>query len=149
MAFITVEDRLGEISVIVFAKQYSRFGAMLTADSAVVVSGKISVEEGGSPEILLSAVTPLSSNSGKGALDEYCEQVSAPKKIYLKLPRLDERALSPVYRMAALYSGKDEVIVYDASVGKYSSMKNVRINCSERVISKLKELFGENNVVVK
>ena len=73
----------------------------------------------------------------------------APSKIYIKLERFDESKLAPVYRMSNLNPGRCAVIIFDASVKKYLSVKNVYISADEKVITRLKSLYGELNVVVK
>ena len=56
MAFITLEDRLGEIEVIVFAKIYSRFKEEIYQDNAVIIQGKLSVEDNDEIKILASSL---------------------------------------------------------------------------------------------
>ena len=54
-----------------------------------------------------------------------------------------------MYRISALNPGMDELIIYDVSSGKYLKMTNANIDASEKVVNKLKALYGEANVVVK
>ena len=63
MAFIKLEDRYGEIEVIVFSKQYSRFASELFNENAVVIDGTISYEDGDDAKILMTALEVLKSNS--------------------------------------------------------------------------------------
>lgn len=65
------------------------------------------------------------------------------------MERFDEAKLIPVYRIASLTPGKAPLAVYDSSSGKYISVKNVTLSTEEKVISRLKALFGEDNVVIK
>ena len=46
MAFIKLEDRYGEIEVIVFAKQYKNFSSEIFVENAVCIEGSISFEDG-------------------------------------------------------------------------------------------------------
>ena len=63
MAYLTLEDKLAEIEVVVFAKQYSAMYSELYVDNAVCIQGNISAEEGEDPQILLSSVEKLTPNS--------------------------------------------------------------------------------------
>jgi DNA polymerase-3 subunit alpha len=45
MAFVTLEDLVGSVEVVVFPKDYDRYGALLTEDSKVFIRGRASVEE--------------------------------------------------------------------------------------------------------
>ena len=146
MAFVTVEDRIGEIVVIVFAKQYAKLSGELNVENAVVIEGRISAEEGEEPEIILSKLTTLDSN------DNYrkeSESASVVKKIvYVKLQRFEEQRLKPIYRLSDLYPGADDVVVYDSSSKKYIAIKNAHIN-SAKALERLAGSYGEENVVVK
>ncbi len=145
MAFITLEDSLGEIEVIVFSKQFARYQNDLKEENAVLIEGKISVEDNNEPKILLSRLTNLKTNS------EYVEEVStkAESTLYIKLEAFDTARLNPIYRLAALYPGVCRVVIYDAKQKKYIAIKNVSINPCDEVVSRLKSYFGDSSVVLR
>ncbi|MBQ9070296.1 MAG: DNA polymerase III subunit alpha [Clostridia bacterium] len=154
MAFITLEDRIGEIEVIVFAKQYAKVSSELTEENAVIIEGRISEEEGEASKIILSRLTPLMSNSryeaetAKAAKNESAAQPQ--KRLYIKLDSFDESRILPIYRIANLNPGKTPVVIFDAASKKYIAIKNVTVNADhDSVISRLKSIFGESNVVLK
>ena len=45
MAFLNLEDLVGNVEVVVFPKDYEKYGPMLTEDAKIFVKGRISVEE--------------------------------------------------------------------------------------------------------
>lgn len=45
MAFVTLEDLVGSVEIVVFPRDYERYAAMLTEDEKVFVCGRASVEE--------------------------------------------------------------------------------------------------------
>ena len=146
MAFITVEDRIGEIGVIVFAKQYAKLSGELNVENAVVIEGRISAEEGEEPEIILSKLVSLESNDN---FKKEQKSVDPSKKtVYVKLQRFDEQRLKPIYRLSDLYPGSDDVVVFDSSSRKYIAIRNSHVN-SEEALERLKGSYGEENVVVK
>ena len=147
MAFITLEDGTSEIEVIVFARSYQIYSDLIRKDNAVIISGTISTEEGESPKILLSDAKELLANTefeaealGKDALKE--------KKLYIKVPSLIDSRIEKIVRIAAINPGKTKIVLYDESTGKYSQMKNSLVECDDRVMSRLKSLFSDNNVVL-
>ena len=148
MAFITLEDRFGEINVIVFARQYSQYASVLTPENAVYISGKLSFDEGEMPEIILSSVTQLKSDAELNELKETIKE-NIQRRIYIKIPSVNDKAIAPLYRLSALNPGRDELIIYDVASTKYLKMTNAPIEASEKVIGRLKSLYGEGNVVVK
>ncbi len=148
LAFITLDDKYGEITVVVFTKQYARFSADLFLENAVVIEGSISVGDGEEPEILLSNMYPLKSNSEfHGEKENFTEK--RKKRIYIKVETLSDKRLPSVTRMAMLNPGKTEIAVFDSSHGKYSIIKDVCIDANEKVVIRLKSIFGEGNVVLK
>ncbi len=151
MAFVTVEDRYAEIEVVVFAKQYAANSVLLFADNAVLIEGNISTEDGEAPRILLSSITPLTADGVSVRPDkpEHLKTKEAAQRLFIRLASLDENVLQPIFRLAALNRGNTEIVLYDTSTGKYSSMKNITVRPSEYVTDKLKKIFGENNVILK
>ena len=147
MAFITLEDRIGEIGVIVFAKQYQRLSSDLVDENAVVIEGRISADEGEEPEIILSKLTNLKSN--ENFKREKSAAANTQKTVYVKLASFDESRLLPIYRLGSLNPGNDGVVIFDSSVKKYIAIKNVRINVTPEVAERLIASYGEGNVVIK
>lgn len=62
MAFITLEDRYGEIECILFPKLYTEYAQLALPDSVIAVCGEISLREDEPPKLLLRAVAPLRVN---------------------------------------------------------------------------------------
>ena len=145
MAFITVEDRYAEIEVIVFARSYRQFSDLIAPETAVVVSGSISLEEGEQPKILLSSIEALKT-------DAELSRTVAPKaesRIYIKVPDLSDPRINNIGRIAALNRGDAKVVLFDVSKKKYCAMKDVSVAPSEKVMSRLRSIFSDENVVFK
>lgn len=145
MAYLTVEDRLAEIEVIVFSKNYQKFSEILEEDSAVIIGGNISVEDDEAPRILLSEALPLSSNSDY--LGKKIE--NSGQTIYIKVQTLSDSRINNVKRMAMLNCGNAKLVLYDESTKKYSALKGLLIEPSDRVLARLYSIFGEKNVILK
>ncbi len=90
MAFVQLEDLYGVTEVLVFPKVYERVGAMLQPESAVLMSGKLSVREDEAPKLLLNAVSPLGSAPEKTENPRPKAAAKGPKKLYLRLKK-DQR----------------------------------------------------------
>ncbi len=147
MAFITVDDKFGEIEVIVFARQYKEFSSQIFEDNAVLIEGQASAEDGEDARVVLDSVKPLKTNS------EYEAQMSSanasylkPERIFIKVPNMNDKRIASVIRMSALEPGSVPVIFYDESTGKYQSMKKLTVSSSQGVLERLIFAFGEENV---
>ena len=147
MAYITLEDRLAEIEVVVFAKQYSAYYSELYVDNAVCIQGNISAEEGEEPRILLSGAEKLIPNAS------YVEQSDAePEKkniLYIRVKDQRDERIPLIYRIAGLNRGQTQVVLFDDSTRKSLSMKNILVDPSEKVMTKLRDIFGQNDVILR
>ena len=145
MAFITLDDKFGEIEIIVFAKLYKQFSSEIFEDNAVVIEGRASAEDGEDARILLESLKSLKTNS------EYKEIQKTPtqkqqKRIYIKVPNMSDPRINTVIRTATLNPGRVPIVFYDASTGKYQAMKNLTVNDSDKVIERLQTVFGRENI---
>ncbi len=143
MAFLTLEDRYSEIEVIVFARQYKQYADNLFVEAAVSIVGNISTEEGEAPRVLLTSVELLKSNA------EFVNRNSESqkqKRIYVKVRGLDDERISVIYRLAALNRGDTSIVLFDMNTKKYSVMKDVSIDPSDKVIERLVSRFGAESV---
>ena len=146
MAFLKLEDKYGEVEVIVFAKQYSAFASELFVENAVFVEGSVSYEDGDEVRILLSGIRPLTNNA------EFKNVPSAPKKeetLYIRVQTRDTKCINVLTRMALLNPGNTKIAVYELDSKTYYGLKDVKISPSEKVLSRLKTTFGESNVILK
>ncbi len=152
MAFITVEDKLAEIEVIVFARQYQKFSDEIFSENAVCIDGNISEEEGEDPKILLSNLTPLKSNAdfkiGHSNANASSPGISE-STIYIKVDGLSDKRIPQITRMSLLYSGKCDIVVYDINTKKYSGIKDIKIDPNDKVLERLYTIFGKENVILK
>ena len=65
MAFITLEDKTGEIEVIAFPRTLTDYGWALESDSVVAVNGTLQYKEDDAPKLLLRRAVPLKENGAK------------------------------------------------------------------------------------
>ncbi len=145
MAFLTLDDRYGEIEIIVFAKYYKQYSDFVFDDSAVLITGQTSAEDGEDARVLLDSLQPLKTNA-EYAAEKKKEQKSAPERIYIKVPDMNDKRIATVIRLASLMPGNVPVIFYDVSTGKYRAMQRLTLSSDEAAVSKLIKTFGEENV---
>ena len=146
MAYLTIEDRFAEIEVIVFAKQYTAYYSELYVDNALCIQGNISAEEGEEPKILLSSAEKLVSNSN---YVEEKEEHSKKNVLYIRVPNQKDERIPLIYRISALNRGQTQIVLFDDSTRKSLAMKNILIDPTEKVINKLRDIFGQNDVILR
>ncbi len=140
MAFVTVEDRYGEIELLVFPNQYRRYASYLAPDAAVAASGELSVREGEPPKLLLSSVRTLRLGT---------EAPRQEKKLYIRVDSLEGDKGVRARELIDRAAGQTPVVFYDLSTGKYSAYVDHGVRLDETLLLRLGNLLGEGSVIVK
>ena len=148
MAYALLDDKYGEIEVVIFARQYAKISYLIAEDNAVVIEGRLSVEEGEGAKILLSSAEELLNDSEYKA-DEAKAKPVKEQKLYIKLDDLSDARTAAIYRISSLNPGKCPIVLFDAGSGKYVAMKNTYISPGDKVLVRLRSLYGDANVVLK
>lgn len=136
MAFITIEDLLGTVEVVVFPRDYEKNRDYLEVDSKVFVRGRVSEEDDKPSKMICEKIIPFERTK---------------KELWIQFPDkatfLDEEQI--VYGYLADSDGDDEVMIYCAkerAVKKLPKNRNIGIN--EQILSRLMNHFGEKRVKV-
>lgn len=152
MAFVTLEDSFAEIEVIVFSKQYKQYSDLLSEEAAVVINGSVSSEDSDAPRILLADAEALviDSEYTKTAEKSRAEsKTKDEKRLYIKVTSLGDTRIEKVWRVCTLNRGDVPVVLYDESSKKYSLLKGAFVRADDNVISRLKTIFSNENVILK
>lgn len=156
MARIEIEDFDGVINAVVFPKVYERRKNIVQPDSVVAISGKVSLKDEGSADILVENVVPieeirtLSTRDPQPHTSSVRETINNPIKIRVsdevKAKYADEKALLlRISDMLSLYPGDRDVLVYiDGKMIRAD--RNHRANITDELKEKLIINFGEENV---
>ena len=156
MAFVTVEDRTGEIEVICFSSALGECGYVLLPNSVVCVTGAISLKDEGSVKLILRSAETLTPDE---ALPEelprqneettVAQRPGITRKMFLKIPSVS----SPEYRQAkglvGIFDGAVPVVFFDAERNEYLSSDIQTCSGSDFLVKELIALLGSENVVIK
>lgn len=136
MAFITLEDLVGTLEIIIFPKDYEKNSHLLELDSKVFVRGRVSTEE---------------EKNGKLICERIYSFDDTKKELWLKFDTVEdydgrERELLEQLKAS---DGQDRVIIYIAGTKQMKQLPpNWNVQAEERLLEGLKELLGEKNVKV-
>ncbi len=134
MAFITLEDLVGSVEVIVFPKTYEANAPRLNEDAKVFIEGRVSVEEDRDAKLIAGKILTF---------DEM------PKTVWIRFPdrgSYDAKA-EVLDRLIAGSDGGDEVAIYlkdSKQVKKLGRSQTIRAD--KDMLSILAEEFGKENV---
>ena len=134
MAFLTVEDLLGTVEVVVFPRDYEKNKNQLVEDEKVFITGRVSVEEDKPSKLI-------------------CEKIKnfkdITREVWIQFTDMNayqenERQLYNILRES---DGKDRVVIYVRSPKAVKRLsENWTVNADEDLLRKLSEKFGSENV---
>lgn len=136
MAFLTVEDLVGTVEVVVFPKDYEQSSALLTEDRKIFVRGRVSCEDDKPSKLICEKIWPF-----EDVVQELWIQFADKKEYQEK-----EQQLFDVLRHS---EGKDHVAIYVRSERAVRRLgENWTVRADEAMQQRLGELFGKENVKV-
>ncbi len=136
MAFLSLEDMVGTVEVIVFPKTYEANAPRLNTDTKVFIEGRVSVEEDRDAKLIASKIT---------LFDEIA------RTVWIRFANIDEYSAKEreLFSMLAESDGKDEVTVYLTDTKQVKKLgKGYTIKADKDMIEMLANAFGRENVQV-
>lgn len=134
MAFISLEDLVGTVEVLIFPNDYERHQKYLEEDQKVYIRGRVSASEDQQAKLICEKIVPF---------DEI------PKEIWIKFDSKENymQREQELYRMLELESGKDRVVIFCAREKAVKRLENrYAVQGDDRVVGMLRKAFGEENV---
>ena len=146
MAYVTLEDDTGTMELLTFSNALGQYGSYLHENSAVMITGRISVREDKDPQMVVNRVQPLADYTDAEVAAAQTAENAAARTLYLKVESETQpgiRKLLPILRM---FPGRMRTVIYYADTGK-----RVGGSCmpDDWMLRELRELLGEKNVVLK
>ncbi len=164
MAFLKIEDRLGEIELVIFPKVLEKYSYFLAPDAPVAAVGELSVSEDAPPKLLVSKMelliagfdgeaeplaAPRKSYPKKEAAPTTPAAPAKPRVLYLKFARLDGEIFRRVESLLGIFDGAVPVVYYDASAGTYQKETGIAVEPMPHMLAQLRALLGDDAVVLK
>ena len=136
MAFLTVEDLVGTVEIVVFPRDYEKNSKFMEVDEKVFIQGRVSAEDERASKLICENIYPFD---------------SAPRELWLQFETKEEFLSKEegLYQDLRESDGNDAVVVYVRSpkaVKRLGASKNVKIN--QELLVKLYEKYGKDNVKV-
>ncbi|MSS62759.1 DNA polymerase III subunit alpha [Velocimicrobium porci] len=136
MAFITIEDLLGTVEVIIFPKDYEKNKSLLVEDEKVFIQGKVAVEEDRGGKVICQKIIPFS---------------SIPRELWIKFANKqefveNEQTLDEILSDS---DGDDVVCIYlecEKAIKRMPKSKNIKAD--KELVAKLSEKFKSENIKV-
>ena len=150
MSYIMLEDDTGSIELIAFQKALDSGGCYVVENASLIVRGRISVRDEKEPQIMVDSIRPLS-DIGTLAQTAAVQKPAAPaaqpgQKLWVKLPGADDPRLHKIELILTMFPGTEQMIIWCER-----EKKRIGARCliHPALVQELKEMLGEENVVVK
>lgn len=136
MAFLTLEDLVGSMEIVVFPRDYERNAHMMDEDSKVFIQGRVSAEDDKPSKLI-------------------CEKISSfdniPRELWVQFAGKEEyeKGVHHLYQLLRQSDGGDQVVVFlkrERMMKRLPAARNVQIDQS--LLDILTKEYGAENVKV-
>ena len=147
MAYVRVEDLYGSIEAVVFPKTWAQYEELLQAGQAVLMTGRLDVQEEKDPKLLCERVEAVPDTPPAMPRAEKSRNHRAG--VYLRLPGEGSREFESAYNAVKSSFGETPVYIRFADSGKLvKAPKEWSVTPNEGLLQELRRLLGEDNVAV-
>ena len=136
MAFLTVEDLLGTVEIVVFPRDYEKWQAMLNEDARVFVQGRVNAEDDKPSKLILEKVRAFE---------------DMPQELWIQFKDKAEYAEKEQELLETLkgYAGISAVVIYLKDVNAMKRLPaGYHARISDSLTGELRKKYGESNVKV-
>ena len=156
MSYITLEDDTGAIEVIAFQRVLDQSSMFIKDNAALIVRGRISVRDEKEPQLMADTIRPIEeADSMKAAAARpdgapkpapHGDDPAAQQKLWVKLPAADDPRIKRIELILTMFPGQQQMVIYCA---REKRKLTARCIIHDSLVAELKEMLGEENVVVK
>ena len=136
MAFLTVEDLVGTVEIVVFPRDYEKWNTLLGDEARIFVQGRVSAEDDRASKLILEKVRSFD---------------DIPRELWIQFRDREEYSSREQGLLGFLssHSGRDSVVIYLKDV---KAMKRLpagfHVQITDSCTDDLKKKYGESNVKV-
>ena len=136
MAFLTLEDLVGTVEVVVFPRDYEKNSHLIEQDAKVFIQGRVSAEDDRASKLICERVLPFD---------------QMPRQLWIQFAsrREYEHQVQELYDILRQSDGNDQVVVYlkqERMMKQLPAARNVRID--QDLLDSLTNRYGAGNVKV-
>lgn len=137
MAYLTIEDLLGTVEVIVFPRDYENNATVLEQDAKVFVQGRVSCEDDKPSRLICEKIIPFDQEK---------------KELWIQFADMETFTSQEIRMLNSLkaYEGNVPVVAYLAKEKQWKKYPpNRNIELTDSLVNALKQQFGEHNIKIR
>ena len=139
MAYVEIEDVDGVVELILFPQQFEKYKTQLDVGTLIIAEGEISPKDDVNQVICKKIEFP----DPEKLLDRF-------KKLYLSFPSQDSKEYSDVFSILYQYKGNNTCVFHFKDTGKsVTTGDKIKVNFDYSLVQELKNLLGDENIVIK
>ena len=136
MAFLTLEDLVGTVEIVVFPRDYEKNSAMMNVDDKVFVRGRVNAEDDKASKLICETIDSFD---------------DVPRELWVQFDTKEAFLAqeNEFYELLKDSDGKDPVVVYIRSPKAIKRLgEGKTVKADQTLIGKLYEKYGQANVKV-
>ena len=136
MAFLTLEDLLGTVEIIVFPRDYEKYRSIIAEDAKVLIKGRVSAEEDKAAKLICTEILSMD---------------DLPRELWIRFKNKETffAEEEKLYERLAESDGKQEVVIYLEEERAVKHLpKNRCVNLSAELLESLRKTYGEEQIKV-
>ena len=152
MAYVTMEDDTAAIEMLAFSSVLGQYGELLKENSAVVVTGRLSLRDDKEPQILINRVRRILDFAAQPERPDQTGEsrpAQAPQQnrtLYLRLPGENGKLYPKIKAILNMFPGSEKAVLFFEDT---RARRGTQCALRENMLAELKAVLGEKNVVVK
>jgi DNA polymerase-3 subunit alpha len=134
MAFLTIEDLVGTVEVIVFPRDFNTYRSIIDSAEKVFITGKVTANVDENAKLILEKVVDFN---------------SIPRTLWVRFDSMEAygKKSAQLLQMLEASDGRDKVIIYCAKEkAKKALPASKTVEVTSQLLSELRNVFGEKNV---
>jgi len=134
MAFLTIEDLVGTLEIIVFPNTYQRYRSVLDRAEKVFLTGTVNANADEDAKLICDSVVDFA---------------DVPRKLWIRFASVEEYLQKQAHMLELLADsdGKDQVIIYCTKENQRNVLPNSKtVQVTPELIETLRQEYGKKNV---
>ena len=157
MAYLTLDDGSGNIELLAFQRAIDESGGYMQAGTPVLVSGRLSARDEKEPQIVVNTLRPITDvtpapqrnpqfATGNSQLGSGGAGGNPDKTLFVKIQSEDSPEYERLKLVHMMFPGRAKMVIHFSD-----TKKNVGAKCviHDALVSELREMLGQENVVVR
>ncbi len=143
MAYVTLEDDTAAVEMLAFSNVLNEYGGYLRENQPIVITGRLSLRDDKEPQIVVNRARPISDFTSQKPVEE---PSAVSGTLYLRLPTEEGVLFGKIKAILSMFPGERSAVVYFADT---KQRRGTRCALDERMLTELRNVLGDQNVVVK